>query len=71
MNITGQLSLWKAGRITGWMEALMEHFPPTLRSFLPEEQMTVLQEVEKNSLEKWGTGNGCLFPGSSAQRAVR
>src|SRR5579864_4436469 len=24
--------------------------------------MTVLQEVEKNSLEKWGTGNRGLFP---------
>ena|SRR5712691_11373489 len=38
-------SLWKAGQITGWMEALMENAPQTFRSFLPEERMTVLQEA--------------------------
>ncbi len=38
-------SLWKAGRITGWMEALIENDPHTFRSFLPEERMTVLQEA--------------------------
>ena len=29
--------LWRAGRITGWMEALMETAPQTFRSALPEE----------------------------------
>jgi len=38
-------SLWKAGCITGWMEALMENSEHTFRSVLPEGQMTVLQEV--------------------------
>ena len=38
-------SLWKAGRITGWMEALMEHSPQTFRSFVPAEQMTALQTM--------------------------
>ncbi len=38
-------SLWKAGRITGWMEALLENAPQTFRSWLPEERMTVLQEA--------------------------
>lgn len=35
-------SLWKAGRITGWMEALMENSPQTFSSLLAEERMTVL-----------------------------
>src|SRR6266568_3347186 len=35
-------SLWKAGCITGWMEALMENSEHTFRSVLPEGQMTVL-----------------------------
>ncbi len=38
-------SLWKAGRITGWMEALVENAPQTFRSLLLEEHVTVLQEV--------------------------
>ena len=38
-------SLWKAGRITGWIEALMENSPHTFRSCLAKEQMTVLPEV--------------------------
>jgi len=38
-------SLWKAGRITGWMEALVENSPHTFRSFLAKERMTVLQEA--------------------------
>jgi hypothetical protein len=37
--------LWRAGRITGWMEALMENAPQTFRSVLPEELMIVLQNV--------------------------
>ena|SRR5437588_12787517 len=44
-NEASMPSLWKAGRIAGWMEALMENSPQTFRSFLPEGQMTVLQEV--------------------------
>jgi hypothetical protein len=38
-------SLWKAGRIVGWMEALMENSPQTFRSFPLEGQVTVLQEA--------------------------
>ncbi|HEY6284539.1 MAG TPA: hypothetical protein VIX20_02650 [Ktedonobacteraceae bacterium] len=38
-------TLWKAGRITGWMEALMENCPQTFRSFVPEGHMTVLQKA--------------------------
>ena len=38
-------SFWKAGHITGWMEALLENAPQTFRSWLPEERMTVLQEA--------------------------
>ena len=37
--------LWKAGRITGWMEALMENCPQTFRSLVPEEHITVLQKA--------------------------
>jgi hypothetical protein len=36
-------SHWKAGCITGWMEALMENAPQTFRSFLLEERITALQ----------------------------
>ncbi len=38
-------ALWKAGRITGWIEALMENSPQTFRSSLATERTTVLQEV--------------------------
>jgi len=34
--------LWRAGRITGWIEALMENAPQTFRSVLPEEHMIAL-----------------------------
>ena len=37
--------LWKAGRITGWIEALMENAEQTFRSVLPGERMTIFQEV--------------------------
>jgi hypothetical protein len=37
--------LWRAGRITGWMEALMENAPQTFRSAFPGERMIVLQDV--------------------------
>ena len=36
------LELWRAGRITGWIEALMENAPQTFRSVLPEEHMIAL-----------------------------
>ena len=38
-------SLWKAGRITGWMEALMENAPQVFRSLLPGECMIVSQKT--------------------------
>lgn len=38
-------ALWKAGRITGWIEALMENSPQTFRSSLVTERTAVLQEV--------------------------
>src|SRR6266849_4766568 len=34
--------LWKAGRVMGWIEALIENSPQTFRSFVPEERMTFL-----------------------------
>ncbi len=37
--------LWRAGRITGWMEALIENAPQTFRSVLPEEHMIALQNM--------------------------
>jgi hypothetical protein len=37
--------LWRAGRITGWIEALMENAPQTFRSVLPEEHMIALQNM--------------------------
>lgn len=37
--------LWRAGRITGWMEALIENAPQTFKSVLPQKRPTVLQEV--------------------------
>jgi hypothetical protein len=36
-------SLWKAGRITGWMEALMENAPQTFKSLVVAERITALQ----------------------------
>ncbi len=35
-------ALWKAGRITGWMEAFMENAPQTFKSFVLSERTTVL-----------------------------
>ena len=37
--------LWKAGRLTGWIEALVENAPHTFRSCLLEERVTALQEA--------------------------
>ena len=45
LNEPSMPSLWKVGRITGWMEALMENSPQTFRSFLAEERVTVSQEA--------------------------
>jgi hypothetical protein len=38
-------SLWKAGRITGWMEALMENSPQTFKSLVAAERITALQAM--------------------------
>jgi hypothetical protein len=38
-------ALWKAGRITGWMEALMENAPQTFKSFVFSERITALQTM--------------------------
>jgi hypothetical protein len=38
-------SLWKAGRITGWMEALLENAPQTFKSFVVAERIPALQEA--------------------------
>jgi len=45
MNEPSTPPLWKAGRIIGWIEALMENSPQTFKSFTPQERITVLQEV--------------------------
>jgi hypothetical protein len=45
LNEPSTPSLWKAGRITGWMDALMENSPQTFRSLLAEERMTALHEA--------------------------
>lgn len=37
--------LWRAGRITGWIEALVENAPQTFRSALPEEHKIALQNM--------------------------
>lgn len=38
-------ALWRAGRISGWMEALMENAPQTFKSDVLAERITALQEV--------------------------
>ena len=42
VNEPSMPSLWKVGRLTSWIEALMENDPHTFRSFSLEERMTVL-----------------------------
>jgi hypothetical protein len=42
INKSSYSDLWKAGRVTGWIEALIENSPQTFRSFLPEERITFL-----------------------------
>jgi hypothetical protein len=37
--------VWKAGHLIGWIEAIIENAPQTLRSFPLEERITTLQEV--------------------------
>ncbi len=37
--------LWKAGQVTGWIEALTENSTQTFRSFVPEERMIFLYEA--------------------------
>jgi len=50
-------SLWKAGRIAGWMEALMENAPQTFSSFVSAERMTALQIMEKKRFVRGGNGH--------------
>jgi hypothetical protein len=45
LNEPSCADLWKAGRITGWIEALIENAPETFRSFLLDEYISVLQRV--------------------------
>jgi hypothetical protein len=42
--------LWKAGRVAGWIEALMENCPQTFRSFVPEERMSFLYGGKRRDL---------------------
>jgi len=42
INQSSCLDLWKARRVIGWIEALIENSPQTFRSFIPEERMTFL-----------------------------
>ena len=41
-----------AGRITGWMEALMENAPHTFRSFVAEERVTALHTRYKEQIRE-------------------
>lgn len=45
LNEPSCAGLWKAGRITGWIEALIENAPETFRSFLLDEHVSVLQRL--------------------------
>ena len=45
INESSCTDLWKAGRVTGWIEALMENGPQIFRSFVPEERMSFLHEA--------------------------
>jgi hypothetical protein len=42
INESSCSDLWKAGRVTGWIEALVENSPQTFRSFVPEERKIFL-----------------------------
>jgi hypothetical protein len=50
INESSCSEFWKAGRVTGWMEALMENCPQTFRSFIPEERMGVLPRRKRRDL---------------------
>jgi hypothetical protein len=45
MNEPSVPLLWKAGRIAGWIEALVENSPQTFRSFVAVERITTLQAL--------------------------
>jgi hypothetical protein len=45
MNEPRSADLWKAGRITGRIEALVQNASQTFRSFPPEDPIAILQEV--------------------------
>jgi hypothetical protein len=43
INESSCSDLWKAGRVTGWIEALIENSPQTFRSFVPEKRVAFLK----------------------------
>jgi hypothetical protein len=43
INESSCSDLWKAGRVAGWIEALMENCPQTFRSFVPEIRVAFLK----------------------------
>ena len=45
VNEPSTLPLWKAGRIAGWMEALIENSPQIFRSFVAAERITASQTL--------------------------
>ena len=45
MQESSMPALWNAGRITGWMEALMENALQTCKSFVLAERITALQAL--------------------------
>ena len=50
-------SLWKAGRIAGWMETRMEPSPQAFKSLVAAEQITALQVMEKKRFVRGGNGH--------------
>lgn len=49
LNDSSCSGLWKAGRIVGWIEAVIENAPETFRSSLPSEYMSILQRVQRTN----------------------
>ncbi len=45
LNDSSYSGLWKAGRIAGWIEGVIENAPETFRSSLPSEYVSILQKV--------------------------
>ena len=57
VNEPSMPSLWKAGRIAGWMETRMEHSPQAFKSLGAAEQITALHVIEKNRFVRGGNGH--------------